>query len=254
MSKYLNVVAMFLLFGWMTAGASGLDIKSTRVGVEFDDSVDFSKYETYNFRSQEAIEDQGFNNVLELAFSAAMEREMLSRGYVKADGPDLLISVTVDVTDKTSAPHQNGRCPSYNDYYSRKPTKYFRYSGRPQARLAESRRVFCDYTEGSIKVDMVDVNEESTIWEGVSLVRIDEKERGFLSNGLVDDDVDGSITIDMIDVKRRSTYNYDNARLSDEEISRGVLVKGYILDDIARMFESSPLPAYQQITWMVEGN
>lgn len=254
MSKYLNVVAMFLLFGWMTAGASGLDTKSTRVGVKFDDNVDFSKYETYNFSGQKAIKDQSFDNVLELAFSAAMEREMLSRGYVKDDNPDLLISVTVDVTDKTKAPRESGNCPSYNDYYSRKPTKYYRYTGRPQARLAESRRVFCDYTEGAIDVEMVDVNQESTIWEGVSLVRIDVKERGFLSNGLVDNDVDGSITIDMIGVKRRSTYTYDNTRLSDEEVSRGMLVKGYILDDVARMFESSPLPAYQQNALVVEGN
>ncbi len=255
MSKILTVLALSLIFGWMTVDASNTDTKSKRVQVEFDDSVDFSEYKTFNFDSQEAIEDPEFHDLLGLAFSAAVEREMLSRGYVKDDKPDLLINVSVDVEDKQRAPHENGNCPSYYTYYWRKPTTYYRYSGRKQARLAESRRVICDYTEGSIKINMVDVNLESMIWEGVALVRIDEKERGFLSNGLIVNDVNGSLTIDMIDVKRRSTYTYDNARLSDGDINRGVLLKGYILDDVARMLEGSPfLPDDQQIAWMVESN
>ena len=36
----------------------------------------------------------------------------------------------------------------------------------------------CIYTEGSIKVDIVDVELSHTIWEGVSRVRLDGKDRG----------------------------------------------------------------------------
>ena len=91
---------------------------------------------------------------------------------------------------------------------------------------------------------MVDVQLKRTIWEGVSFIRIDERERGFLLNG----------SGDIADVKRRSTYLYDYSRISDDEISIGYLQKGYILDDVAIMFENSPFRAREQLAWVSESN
>ena len=108
------------------------------------------------------------------------------------------INVSVDLIDKQRAPNQAGYCPNYGGFYARRSTEYYKYSGRPQGRLAESRRTFCDYSEGSIKIDMVDVKLKRMIWEGVSVVRIDEKERGVLLNG----------SDDIVDVKRRSVWFY----------------------------------------------
>ena len=218
---------------------------NSRIKSGYDDSLDFSQYQTYGFRSQTAYESPGFHDLLGLTFSAATEQQMLSRGHIRSDNPDVLINVSVNLIDKQRAPNQMGNCPSYGDYYSRKSTSYYRYAGRKQARLAETRRTFCAYSEGSIKVDMVDVKLKRTIWEAVSSVRVDEKEREFLLNGHIADTIDGPIKTDMADVKRRSTFKYDRSRISDDEINRGHLVKGYILDDVAIMFENSPFHDHQ---------
>jgi hypothetical protein len=245
MKTCLSILALSFLFYAMTTNGSDVG-KNNRVKVTFDESVQFDEYTTFNFQNPVSTDTSDFHTLLGLAFSAALEKELTLRGYVQSDKPDLLINVSVDVEDKKRAPKTNGICPSYNDYYWRKPTKYYRYSGRQQARLAESRKTYCDYTEGSVSINISEADQKGTIWHGLSLVRIDEKERGFLSNGTTVEETDGSISIRMDDVERRSTYMRDINRLSDDQINKGYLLKGYILDDVARMLEESSFPEYQQ--------
>ena len=151
---------------------------------DLDGSVDFSQYKTFNFSSQTEILDSDFPDVLLLTFSAAVEEQMLSRGYVKSDNPDVLFDVSVDVEDKTQAPSQGGGCPSYSNDSILKPdagTSYINGKGRG---------TFCRYTKGSIKIEMVDLKLNRTIWDGVSFVRIDERERGAYLNSFIMRDVD----------------------------------------------------------------
>lgn len=239
MTSLSRIIVPLITLLLVTACAS-----SPRIQSDFKKDLDFSQHQTYNFSNVTAIENPDFPDLMGLLFSAAIEEQMLSRGYVMSDNPDILINVSVDLVDKQRAPNQAGNCPNYGDFYSRKPTKYYQYSGRPQGRLAESRPTFCDYSEGTIKIDMVDAKLKRMVWQGVSSVRIDEKERGFLLNG----------SSDIVGVKRRSTYLYDDSRISDDEISIGYLQKGYILDDVAIMFENSPFRAREQFAWVSESN
>jgi len=164
MNKFLRVTLIPLTFALLTACAS-----NPRVQSNFDDSLDFSLYETYNFSNRTEIENPDLAGNLELYFSAAVEQQMLSRGLVRSDEPDILINISVDIEDVSAAPVRVNNCPSYEDYYSRSVADS--YGG-------EGRRPMCIYSEGSIKVDMVDVGLNRTIWEGVARVRIDERDRG----------------------------------------------------------------------------
>jgi hypothetical protein len=177
MSVFLRVFLLLINFALITACTS-----NPRVQSDFDDSVDFSQYKTFNFGSQTEILDPDFHDVLGLTFSAAVEEQMRSRGYVKSDNPDVLINVSVDVEDKTQAPSRTSGCPSYST--SRKQrTSILRNTGN-------GRGTFCRYTEGPIKIDMVDLKLNRTIWSGVSFVRIDERERGAYLNSFIVGDVD----------------------------------------------------------------
>jgi hypothetical protein len=142
--------------------------------------VDFSEYRTYNFSRQIETENPELPETLELQFSEAIERQMLVRGYTMADNPDVLIQITIDVEDKSKAP--KGRtCPRYGDYYSRGSRQYQPYSlGSSNYQPVGGRRTMCKYTEGSIKVDMMAVELDHTIWTGVSRVRIDETDRNLI--------------------------------------------------------------------------
>ena len=164
MSVFLRVFSLLITFAFITACTSNPRVQSSH-----DDSLDMSVYETYNFSSRTEIENPDLPGTLELYFSAAVEKQLLLKGLVKSDKPDILINVSVDLEEVTSAPVRANNCPRYNDYYSRKVAD--RYAGN-------GRRPMCIYTEGSIVVKLVDVELNRTIGEGVSRVRMDEKDRG----------------------------------------------------------------------------
>ena len=165
MSVFLRVFSLLITFAFITACTSNPRVQSSR-----DDSLDMSVYETYNFSSRTEIENPDLPSTLELYFSEAVEKQLLLKGLVKSDKPDILINVSVDLEEVTSAPVRGGNnCPRYNDYYSRRYAD--RYDGK-------GRRPMCIYTEGSIVVELVDLEQNRTIGEGVSRVRMDEKDRG----------------------------------------------------------------------------
>ncbi len=142
-----------------------------RVQSGYDSDLDFGQYKTFDFSSRTEIEDPDLAGNLELYFSAAIMQKLLTTGLVQSDDPDILINVSVEVDDVGQAPKFGGRyCPRYENYYSNWGDLY-RFAG-------ESRPPFCIFSQGSIIVKMVDVELNRTIWEGVSLVRLDEKDRG----------------------------------------------------------------------------
>ncbi len=178
MNVFIRIFLTFSTFALITACTS-----SPRVQSDFDDRVDFSQYKTFNFGSKTEILDPDFHELLGLTFSAAIEEQMRSRGYVKSNNPDILINVSVDVEDKSQAPSYTVGCPSYS---IKKGNMYV----NSQYINGEGRGTFCRYTEGPIKIDMVDLKLNRTIWDGVSFVRIDERERGAFLNSFIMRDVD----------------------------------------------------------------
>ncbi len=110
---------------------------------------------------------------LELYFSAAVVEELQARGLNKSEDPDILINVSVDLTDISRPSRKEGKiCPRYEDYYSQKyDLSYGGFTG-------ESRRPMCIYAEGKITVELTDVARNQPIMEGVSRVRLDENDRG----------------------------------------------------------------------------
>ncbi len=175
MNRFSGISSLLISFALLTACAS-----NPRVQSHYDTSVDFSEYRTYNFSEQVEPENPDFPELLEFQFIEAVERQMLLRGYTKADNPDVLIHVTIDVENKSRAPKARN-CPRYGDYLNRGYVQYQPYRlGSSNYQPVGGRRTMCNYTEGSITVDMIDVEQKRTIWTGVSLVRIDENERNLI--------------------------------------------------------------------------
>lgn len=178
MNKLLGISSLLIGVTLLTACTS-----NPRVQSNFDDSVDFSQYKTFNFGSQTEVLDPDFHELLGLTFSAAVEEQMRSRGYVKSESPDVLINVSVDVEDKSQAPSQTVGCPSYSIQKGPAAIVDSNYIN------GKGRGTFCRFTEGLIKIDMVDLKINRTIWDGVSFVRIDERERGVFLNSFIMGDV-----------------------------------------------------------------
>jgi len=203
MTDCLRTSLLLISFTLISACASDARIKS-----DFDNSLDFSEYRTFNFSSPAEIENPDFPENLRLHYSAAVEQQMLERGYTKTDNPDIVINVSVDLEDKTSAPKLATRRPMYPHST---PTTACPNSGDYNGQVARfsssagSLSTLCKFKEGSIKVDMMDTDLNQTIWAGTLHVRIDENERSY--------------------------YLIQN-----------------IVNDTSLMFENSPFPVRQQLT------
>jgi hypothetical protein len=158
----------------LTACASDARLKS-----DYDPDVDFSAFRTFNLIGATEIENPDFPDLLKLYYSAAIEQQMLERGYTRADDPDILIRVSVDLKNMTSAPKLAKRrtvppystpataCPSSGDYHGQVARS---------ASSAGSLSTLCRFKEGSINIEMTGVVQKRTIWTGSFLVRIDEHE------------------------------------------------------------------------------
>ena len=147
----------------LTACASGPDIRS-----DYDQSVDFSQYTTYNFFSPMGIENPNYSTIYGSVFRDAISREMEARGYVKSDDPDLLLNVSARLQDKTKVTTYNDPYPmGYYGYRRGFYDPWYGYGYGTQTHVSQ-------YTEGTVNIDMVDARAKRMVWEGVAVGRVKE--------------------------------------------------------------------------------
>jgi hypothetical protein len=204
MRAFLNSIVLVSALILISACAS-----DSRVQSDFDQSMDFSQYKTYNFHSQTEMENPEFDSVVGLTFSAAVEKQLLARGYTKSDQPDILIDVSVDVEEKSRAPTPSHGCPSYSSNNS---------AFISTSVLAGQRRgTYCQYTEGPVKIEMVDTKLKRTIWEGTSIVRIDERERGILLSAFIVRDVETMFADSPFNARQPHVWYVESNRVVKNE-------------------------------------
>lgn len=143
---------------------------STRIQSNYDSSVDFSKYRTYNF-----YEDAGPGGTRYLGFFsqymvAAISKEMDKRGYVKSDDPDLLINFNAILQEKTEVRTMPAARP-VGGYYSYRIGRYDPWAGYGWG----TEKHVSQYTEGTVNIDLVDAKAGRLVWEAVGKGRVSQK-------------------------------------------------------------------------------
>lgn len=137
-----------------------------RVSTEADPEADFSRYRTFAFYSPLAIERDGYSSASSERMKAAARAQMEARGYVYAtDGrPDLWLNInayTQQRTDVSTMPTID-----YAYYYS------YRARGYYVVPYWRDRTDVYRYTEGTLNVDLVDVERNRLVWEGIAVGRV----------------------------------------------------------------------------------
>ena len=137
---------------------------------DYDHTIDFSQYKTYNFFNPLGIENPNYSSIYGSIFRDAIKKEMESRGYRVSDNPDLLINVSGRLQDKTkvtttSDPYMGG------GYYGYRRGAYGAWGGYGYGTSTH----VSNYTEGTVNVDMVDRVAKRMVWEGVAVGRVNEK-------------------------------------------------------------------------------
>ena len=158
---------MFVTLALVTSCASGPAIQS-----DYDHSIDFSQYKTYGYFSPMGIENPNYSSLLGQMFRDAIDAQMLARGYVKSDHPDLMFNVSARLQDKTQVTTTTDPM-LYGGYYGYRGGLYSPWGGYGYGTTTHVRQ----YTEGTVNIDMVDPKLKRMLWEGVAIGRVNEKKK-----------------------------------------------------------------------------
>lgn len=134
---------------------------SIKVVSDYDKDVDFSDYETYNFKIPEEVQESYpalVNPINQKRIEKAIAEEMELRGYEKSDDPDLWISYYVKVQDKVDYRTTHYNPSIYGPYYY---GWYYGYS--PGWTSVEA----IQYREGTLVIDLVDAEKNQLVWYGL---------------------------------------------------------------------------------------
>ena len=155
-----------VIAGLLSACSSSLQVRS-----DADPSADFSQYSTFNFFDPMGIEG-GYNSpIFGEHFRAAISRELRQRRYQENDDPNLLVNVTIRADDRVkmtsyTAPYMSG------GYYSRPGGAH--YGSSLGVGVSVSQRA-TKVTEASVFIDLVDVQQQRVVWQGVAVLDVTDK-------------------------------------------------------------------------------
>lgn len=157
--RLLGIVACAALLGGCASGP--------KIFARQDPSADFGAYRTFGFRAPLGTDEQGYSSILSQLLRTAVTREMESRGYKRADQPDLLVNFHVSTREKVQATS----APAAGGYYGYRRGYYGVWGGYPMETTVTQ------YTEGTLNIDLVDARRNQLVWEGVAVGRIREEAR-----------------------------------------------------------------------------
>lgn len=163
MSRIRTLFVLVVAAALLTACSSGPAIKA-----DYDPSVDFSQYRTFNFYNPMGIENPNYSSILGQMFRDAITRQMEQRGYTLSDDPDVLMNVSARLEDKTKVTTYND--PMYGGYYGYRRGYYDPWYGYGYGTSTH----VSQYTEGTVNIDMVDARAKRMVWEGVAVGRVDD--------------------------------------------------------------------------------
>lgn len=156
---------MFLLiFAAVASGCSGSNIRS-----DYDPTVNFGDYKTYNFFVDAGPEDTNYQSFFSKYMIAAISREMESRGYARAENPDLLVNFNAILQEKTQV--RTTPSPMVGGYYGYRGGFYDPWMGYGYG----SETHVSQYTEGTFNIDLVDARRKKLVWEAVGTGRVSQK-------------------------------------------------------------------------------
>jgi len=168
-TRFLN--SLILLGGMVMILAS---CSSTKITADYDKSVDFTKYKTFEYYGWAKESDKLINGIDKVRIEDAFANEFYARGlsYVKTGG-DLIVTLFIVIEQKTQqTAHTTNMGGGYGGYYG----GYYGYGpgyGWGPSYSSTSVSTY-NYAVGTLVCDVFDKSTEQLIWEGIASKTIDE--------------------------------------------------------------------------------
>jgi hypothetical protein len=133
----------FFLFVAILVGVTACS--GIRVTTDYDTKTDFAQYKTFAFYKT-GIDKADISDLDKRRILKNIETELLAKGMVKSETPDILVSIFTKAREKVDIYE-----PAWSPYYY-----------NPYQRTSVSK-----HTEGTLFIDLIDSTGKKLIWQGV---------------------------------------------------------------------------------------
>ncbi len=125
---------------------------SIKVTYDYDKSADFAKFKTFDFTDD--AKNFPIQELDRQRVHAAIEKEMIAKGFTKSSSPDVLIDLQVKLEQKQTATATNtGGYGAYRYGWGGG------YGGTTHINVE-------NYVDGTLFVNMIDKSTEKLVWQG----------------------------------------------------------------------------------------
>lgn len=139
--KSVKVLLMLLIIAIATSCGT------VRVSTDYDQQVNFNQYKSFAF-FKPGIDKAEISDLDKRRILRAIEAELLAKGFVKSENPDLLISIFTKEHERVDVYNNYGWGWGWNPYWG---MGYNNISTR---------------TEGSLYIDLIDASKKELVWQG----------------------------------------------------------------------------------------
>ena len=143
---------------------TAVSCSSVQVSSDFDQTVDFSKYKTYAF-TEEALA-LPINELNRNRLLTAIETELAGKGFTKSENPDVWIDIKAKLQEQQTAYATSSGYPGYGYGYG------YRYGWG--GGFSTTTINYDTYTDGTLFIDMIDVQKNQLVWQGRGTKTISE--------------------------------------------------------------------------------
>jgi hypothetical protein len=154
-------------------------LNAPQITTDYDHSANFAAYKTFAFAEPLGTDRGGYTTIVTARLKESVNNQMTQRGYVyQAQNPDLLVNFFIKIRKEAEyvAPPPMAWGPYGFDggWYQPWPG----YGGFGFAPTV------VQYTNGIIKIDLIDARKKQLVWEGVSKSQIDDFKNDTSANKL----------------------------------------------------------------------
>ena len=159
MKHYLILITFIVL--------SMTSCESVRVAADYDRAVSFDTYKSFAF-FKDGIDKAKISDLDKRRILRAVESEMLAKGFVKSETPDLLVNIFTNELQEVNVYNQNFVLHGWGMNWGWGPVM-----GWNQTSVSNS-------SSGTLYIDLIDANKKELVWQGMGegylSSRMDKKE------------------------------------------------------------------------------
>jgi hypothetical protein len=129
---------------------------SIKVATDYDTKVDFTQYKTFAFYKS-GIDKAEISDLDKKRVLRAIETELLAKGFLKSDNPQMLVSIFTKSRQKVNVQQNNNF--GYGFGWGWNP---WMMGGMNTNNLNVSQ-----HTEGTLFIDFIDKEKKELVWQGI---------------------------------------------------------------------------------------